>query len=134
MLPTKVGGGGRSRRPLVIERSCSDVCSGPGQPAKPSLSPPVGSSLDSLFVGLADVIVRRKNVCKNGIVCVIMLKCGVTVVSAGWCSAHPRLSLDKYGIPCQEITLGDVCLPPNHPEAVRTPDLCDRFKKFEFSK
>jgi len=55
------------------------------------------------------------------------------VKDKGWCSAHPRLSLEKYGIPCQDISLGDVCLPPNHPEAVRTPDLCDRFKKFEFS-
>ena len=34
----------------------------------------------------------------------------------------------------QDLGLGDVCLPPNHPEAVRTPDLCDRFKKFEFSR
>jgi len=55
------------------------------------------------------------------------------VKDKGWCSAHPRLSLEKYGIPCQDLGLGDVCLPPNHPEAVRTPDLCDRFKKFEFS-
>merc|ERR1719273_856845 len=55
------------------------------------------------------------------------------VKDKGWCSAHPRLSLEKYGIPCQDISLADVCLPPNHPEAVRTPDLCDRFKKFEFS-
>ena len=53
---------------------------------------------------------------------------------AGWCSAYPRLSLEKYGIPCQDIAPADVCLPPNHPEAVRTPDLCDRFKKFEFSR
>ena len=52
----------------------------------------------------------------------------------GWCSAYPRLSLEKYGIPCQDIGPADVCLPPNHPEAVRTPDLCDRFKKFEFSR
>jgi len=55
------------------------------------------------------------------------------VKDKGWCSAHPRLSLEKYGIPCQDLSPGDVCLPPNHPEAVRTPDLCDRFKKFEFS-
>jgi len=34
----------------------------------------------------------------------------------------------------QDLSPGDVCLPPNHPEAVRTPDLCDRFKKFEFSR
>ena len=57
-----------------------------------------------------------------------------TSARAGWCSAYPRLSLEKYGIPCQDIAPADVCLPPNHPEAVRTPDLCDRFKKFEFSR
>ncbi len=37
----------------------------------------------------------------------------------GWCSAYPRLTIDKYGIPCQDLSVGDVCLPPNHPEAVR---------------
>ena len=31
------------------------------------------------------------------------------------------------------MSAGDVCLPPNHPEAVRTPDLCDRFRRFEFN-
>jgi len=55
------------------------------------------------------------------------------VKDKGWCSAHPSLSHGKYGIPCQELSLGDVCLPPNHPDAVRTPDLCDRFKRFEFT-
>ena len=55
---------------------------------------------------------------------------------AGWCSAYPRLSLEKYGIPCQDIAPADVCLPPNHPEAVRTPtgDICDRFRRFEFDE
>jgi len=41
--------------------------------------------------------------------------------------------LIRSSILCQDLTTGDVCLPPNHPEAVRTPDLCDRFKKFEFN-
>ena len=31
------------------------------------------------------------------------------------------------------MSIDDICLPPNHPEAIRTPDLCDRFKRFEFS-
>ena len=39
-----------------------------------------------------------------------------------------------HSTPPQDLGTGDVCLPPNHPEAVRTPDLCDRFKKFEFSR
>merc|ERR1712141_166325 len=37
------------------------------------------------------------------------------------------------GIRCQELLTGDICLPPNHPDAIRTPDLCDRFKRFDFS-
>lgn len=61
-----------------------------------------------------------------------MYKCHLLIT--GWCSAHPRLSIEKYGIPCQTLTLGDICLPPNHPEAVRTPDLCDRFRRFEFNE
>ncbi|XP_040574727.1 uncharacterized protein [Lepeophtheirus salmonis] len=55
------------------------------------------------------------------------------VKEKGWSSGHARFSIEKYGIPCQELSVGDVCLPPNHPEAVRTPDLCDRFRRFEFS-
>lgn len=55
------------------------------------------------------------------------------VKDKGWCSARPRQTLDRYGIPCQDLSTGDICLPPNHPEAVKTPDLCDRFKRFEFS-
>ena len=44
------------------------------------------------------------------------------------------LKKSSYDIIVQDLSPGDVCLPPNHPEAVRTPDLCDRFKKFEFSR
>ena len=51
----------------------------------------------------------------------------------GWSSAQSRLTFEKYQIPCRELSVGDVCLPPNHQEAVRTPDLCDRFRRFEFS-
>ena len=45
----------------------------------------------------------------------------------------PTLTSTHYGIRCQELSTGDICLPPNHPDAIRTPDLCDRFKRFEFS-
>merc|ERR1719391_620399 len=55
------------------------------------------------------------------------------VKDKGWCSARPRQTLERYGIPCGDLATGDICLPPNHPEAVKTPDLCDRFKRFEFS-
>ena len=51
----------------------------------------------------------------------------------GWSSAQSRLTFEKFGIPCRELSVGDVCLPPDHQEAVRTPDLCDRFRRFEFS-
>ena len=57
----------------------------------------------------------------------------ISTLISGWSSAQPRSSLDKFGIPCQDLSVGDICLPPNHPEAVRTPDLCDRFRRFEFS-
>jgi hypothetical protein len=55
------------------------------------------------------------------------------VKDKGWCSITPKATSAKYGIRCHEICNGDTCLPPNHPDAVRTPDLCDRFKRFEFS-
>lgn len=51
----------------------------------------------------------------------------------GWCSLSPKVTSSQYGIRCHELTPGDICLPPNHPEAIRTPDLCDRFKRFEFT-
>ncbi|TRY78184.1 hypothetical protein TCAL_04268 [Tigriopus californicus] len=54
------------------------------------------------------------------------------VKERGWCSIQPRMTSEKYGIPCQEISVGDVCIPPNHPEAVKTPDLSDRLRRFEF--
>lgn len=50
----------------------------------------------------------------------------------GWCSAQPRTSFDKFGMACRDLSVGDVCLPPDHADVVRTPDLCDRFRRFEF--
>lgn len=55
------------------------------------------------------------------------------VKDKGWCSMSPTLTSTHYGIRCQELSTGDICLPPNHPDAIRTPDLCDRFKRFEFT-
>lgn len=52
--------------------------------------------------------------------------------SSGWCSFQPRMSQDSYGFPFKDLAVGDVCLPPNHPDAVKTPDLSDRLRKFEF--
>lgn len=55
------------------------------------------------------------------------------VKDKGWCSLSPTSTATHYGIRCQELLSGDICLPPNHPDAIRTPDLCDRFKRFEFT-
>ena len=33
----------------------------------------------------------------------------------------------------RELCVGDVCLPPDHADVVRTPDLSDRFRRFQFS-
>jgi len=55
------------------------------------------------------------------------------VKDKGWCSLNPNFTTNQYGVRCQDLSVGDICLPPNHPEAIRTPDLCDRFKRFEFS-
>ena len=60
-------------------------------------------------------------------------KLAFTYFFAGWCSLSPTSTAAHYGIRCQELAAGDVCLPPNHPDAIRTPDLCDRFKRFEFT-
>ena len=54
------------------------------------------------------------------------------MMCAGWCSAQPRTSFDKFGMACRDLSVGDVCLPPDHADVVRTPDLCDRFRRFEF--
>ena len=49
----------------------------------------------------------------------------------GWCSAQPRMSLDKFGLGgvfCCDLCVGDVCLPSDHADVVRTLDLCNRFR------
>lgn len=55
------------------------------------------------------------------------------VKDKGWCSLSPGTTSAQFCVRCQDLVVGDICLPPNHPEAIRTPDLCDRFKRFEFS-
>ena len=46
------------------------------------------------------------------------------------------MSLDKFGLGgvfCRDLSVSDICLPPDRPEVVLTPDLCDKFRRFEFS-
>lgn len=37
-----------------------------------------------------------------------------------------------HGIPCYEMQLGDVCLPPNHPDAINCDDsvVFDTFRRY----
>uniref|UniRef100_A0A3Q3WFK6 HMG box-containing protein 1 n=1 Tax=Mola mola TaxID=94237 RepID=A0A3Q3WFK6_MOLML len=39
-----------------------------------------------------------------------------------WSSFYPSLTVVHHGIPCYEVQLGDVCLPPNHPDAINCDD------------
>lgn len=41
---------------------------------------------------------------------------------SGWSSFHPSLTVVRYGIPCYEMEVGDVCLPPGHRDAKQTDD------------
>lgn len=49
----------------------------------------------------------------------------------GWTSFHPSLTVVRYGIPCYEMEVGDVCLPPGHRDAKHTDDsqVFDTFKR-----
>lgn len=57
------------------------------------------------------------------------------VRNKGWSSFHPSLTVVHYGIPCYEMEVGDVCLPPGHKEAKHTDDslVFDTFKSYDFT-
>lgn len=57
------------------------------------------------------------------------------VKSKGWSSFYPSLTVVHYGIPCYEMQLGDVCLPPNHPDAINCDDsvVFDTFRSYDFT-
>ncbi|XP_010794719.1 HMG box-containing protein 1-like isoform X2 [Notothenia coriiceps] len=57
------------------------------------------------------------------------------VRNKGWSSFHPSLTVVHYGIPCYEMEVGDVCLPPGHREAKHTDDslVFDTFKSYDFT-
>ena len=47
---------------------------------------------------------------------------------SGWSSSNPFETVMHYGIPCCDLSVGDVCLPPSHPEAASSEEI---FKSFE---
>ncbi|OBS70747.1 hypothetical protein A6R68_00713, partial [Neotoma lepida] len=53
------------------------------------------------------------------------------VKNKGWSSFYPSLTVVQHGIPCCEIHIGDVCLPPGHPDAINFDDsgVFDTFKR-----
>ncbi|XP_037617219.1 HMG box-containing protein 1-like isoform X1 [Sebastes umbrosus] len=57
------------------------------------------------------------------------------VKNKGWSSFHPSLTVVRYGIPCYEMEVGDVCLPPGHRDAKHTDDslVFDTFKSYDFT-
>ncbi|XP_033471084.2 HMG box-containing protein 1-like isoform X2 [Epinephelus lanceolatus] len=54
---------------------------------------------------------------------------------SGWSSFHPSLTVVHYGIPCYEMEVGDVCLPPGHRDAKHTDDsqVFDTFRSYDFT-
>ncbi|XP_053283397.1 HMG box-containing protein 1 [Pleuronectes platessa] len=57
------------------------------------------------------------------------------VRNKGWSSFYPSLTVVHHGIPCYEMQLGDVCLPPNHPDAINCDDsvVFDTFRSYDFT-
>lgn len=53
------------------------------------------------------------------------------VRNKGWSSFYPSLTVVQYGIPCYDVMVGDVCLPPGHRDAVHTDDslVFDTFRR-----
>ncbi|XP_068442176.1 HMG box-containing protein 1-like isoform X2 [Clinocottus analis] len=57
------------------------------------------------------------------------------VKQKGWSSFHPSLTVVRYGIPCYEMEVGDVCLPPGHRDAKHTDNslVFDTFRSYDFT-
>uniref|UniRef100_A0A8K9X917 HMG box-containing protein 1 n=1 Tax=Oncorhynchus mykiss TaxID=8022 RepID=A0A8K9X917_ONCMY len=57
------------------------------------------------------------------------------VRNKGWSSFYPSLTVVQYGIPCYEVMVGDVCLPPGHRDAIHTDDslVFDTFRSYDFT-
>ncbi|XP_044136131.1 HMG box-containing protein 1 [Bufo gargarizans] len=57
------------------------------------------------------------------------------VKNKGWSSFYPSLTVVQHGIPCYEMHIGDICLPPGHPDAINFNDsgVFDTFKSYDFT-
>ncbi|KAG8439927.1 hypothetical protein GDO86_005915 [Hymenochirus boettgeri] len=57
------------------------------------------------------------------------------VKNKGWSSFYPSLTVVQHGIPCCEIHVGDICLPPGHPDAINFDDsgVFDTFRSYDFT-
>lgn len=57
------------------------------------------------------------------------------VKNKGWSSFYPSLTVVHYGIPCYEMEVGDLCLPPGHRDAKDTDDsvVFDTFRSYDFT-
>ncbi|CAH1785045.1 unnamed protein product [Owenia fusiformis] len=55
------------------------------------------------------------------------------VKDKGWSSYYPNITVEHYGIPCCELELNDVCLPPDHSDTIYTPDVFNSFKSYDFT-
>ncbi|MEQ2307210.1 hypothetical protein AMECASPLE_016042 [Ameca splendens] len=57
------------------------------------------------------------------------------VKNKGWSSFYPSLTVVHYGIPCYEMEVGDLCLPPGHRDTKHTDDslVFDTFKSYDFT-
>ncbi|KAM9570563.1 HMG box-containing protein 1-like [Salvelinus alpinus] len=57
------------------------------------------------------------------------------VKNKGWSSFYPSLTVVQHGIPCYEIQVGDLCLPPGHRDTINCDDsdVLDTFRSYDFT-
>ncbi|KAF5893388.1 cAMP-dependent protein kinase type II-beta regulatory subunit, partial [Clarias magur] len=57
------------------------------------------------------------------------------VKNKGWSSFYPSLTVVHHGIPCYEMQIGDLCLPPGHRDAINCDDstVFDTFRSYDFT-
>ncbi|XP_030627287.1 HMG box-containing protein 1 [Chanos chanos] len=57
------------------------------------------------------------------------------VKNKGWSSFYPSLTVVQHGIPCYEMQIGDLCLPPGHHDAINCDDsvVFDTFRSYDFT-
>uniref|UniRef100_A0A671NYS2 HMG box-containing protein 1 n=1 Tax=Sinocyclocheilus anshuiensis TaxID=1608454 RepID=A0A671NYS2_9TELE len=57
------------------------------------------------------------------------------VKNKGWSSFYPSLTVVQHGIPCYDMQVGDLCLPPGHCDAINCDDsvVFDTFRSYDFT-